>query len=187
MKKYLAFLVVFLGTACTTTLNPTPTPEPTPIPLSEVKLESLLIVEGDLPEDLIPDAITNENAVGSADELDRAVVVYTQYMLLNDGEGGGVSVFLFESLDDVQDAFYKVTTFMNAPIPYRAVGENARIENFLIPVMPDIQPIEGARLIFSRCHALVVIQFPRAGDFETMEIYGKSLDTRIQPHVCRKK
>jgi len=96
-----------------------------------------------------------------------------------------VSVFLFESLDDVQDAFYKVANFMSAPIPYKAVGENARIENFMIPVMPGIQPIEGARLVFLRCHALVVIQFPRAADIEAMEAYGKNLDKRIQPLVCR--
>ena len=192
MKRHLTLLLIFLGTACAPIPNPTPTaaptptpvPDPTLIPISQVNLESLLVEDGDLPEDLVPDIITNENAVGSADELNRAEAVYTQYFLLNEGEGGGVSVFVFESLDDVQAAFGKVSSFMDTPSAYYLVGEQARIENFLIPLMPDVPPIEGSRLIFSRCHALAVIQFPRAEDLGAMERYGQLLDGRLQTLVC---
>ena len=106
MKKHFALLVIFLGTACAPAPAPKPTavptaiPAPTQIPLSQLDIAPLLVVDGDLPEDLVPDIITNENAVGSIDELDRADAVFTQYFLLEGGEGGGVSVFLFESVDD---------------------------------------------------------------------------------------
>jgi hypothetical protein len=123
--------------------------------------------------------------VGTAEELDRADVVFSQYFLLNGGEGGGVSVFLFESLEDVQAAFGKVSTFMDNPLVYELVGERARIENFFVPLVQDVAPIEGSRLIFTRCHALAVIQFPRAADVEAIEAYGQRLDVRIQPLVCR--
>ena len=192
MKKHLALLLIFLGTACAPVPDPTPTavptptviPTPTQIPLSQLDIESLLVVDGDLPEDIVPDTITNENAVGSVEELDRADAVFTQYFLLEGGEGGGVSVFLFESLGDVQAAFGKVSTMMNGPVAYYEVGEQARIENFLIPIVADVAPIEGSRLIFSRCHALAVIQFPRAEDLPAMERYGKRLDERLQTLVC---
>jgi len=183
MKKYLFFVLIFAGSACA--LLSTPTPTPTPIPLIQLDLEPVLIVEGDLPMDLEADIIVRENAVGAAEELDRADAVFTQYFLLNGGEGGGVSVFLFETLDDVQAAFGKVSTFMDAPLVYEKVGERARIENFFIPLVPDVAPIEGSRLIFTRCHALAVIQFPRATDGEAIERYGQRLDERIQPLVCR--
>ncbi len=189
MKKHLALLFIFLGTACAPTPDPTPTaspiPTPTFIPMSQINLEPILIVDGDLPDDLVPDIVVRENAVGTAAELDRAEAVFTQYFLLEGGEGGGVSVFLFESLDDVQAAFGKVSTFMDAPLVYQLVGERARIENFFIPLVPDVEPIQGSRLIFTRCHALSVIQFPRADDGEAMEKYGQRLDERLQPLVCR--
>lgn len=193
MKKYLTLLFIFLGTACTPNANPTPTaapaptviPTPTQIPLSQLDIESLLVGDGDLPEDLVPDIITNDNAVGAVEELGRADAVFTQYFLLEGGEGGGVSVFLFESLDDVQAAFVKVSTLMNAPAADYTVGEQARIENFFIPVMPDIPPIESSRLVFTRCHALAAIQFPRADDLDALSRYGQMLDGRIQPLVCR--
>ena len=191
MKIHFALLLIFLGTACAPVPDPTPTavptviPTPTQIPLSQLDIEPFLIVDGDLPEDLVPDTITNENAVGSVDELDRADAVFTQYFLLEGGEGGGVSVFLFESVGDVQAAFGKVSTLMNGPVAHYGIGEQARIENFLIPVMPDVAPIEGSRLIFARCHALAVIQFPRAEDLPAMEKYGKLLDGRLQTLVCR--
>jgi len=183
MKKHLILLLIFLGGACA----PKPTALPTPafIPMSQVNLETILVVDGDLPQDLLPDIIVMENAVGSAAELDRADAVITQYFLLEGGEGGGVSVFLFESLDDVQAAFGKVSTFMDTPLVYELVGERARIENFFIPLIHDVAPIQGSRLIFTRCHALAVIQFPRAEDAEAMEKYGQRLDGRIQPLVCR--
>ena len=180
MKKHLVLLFIFWGTACA----PAPDATPTPIPLSQLNLESILVVEGDLPGDLVPDLKTNKNAVGAADELDRAEIVFTQYFLLNGGEGGGVSVFLFESLEDVQAAFEKVSTMMNKPVDFSKVGERARMENFLIPLMPDVPPIEGSRLIFVRCHALAVIQFPRADDLGAIAGYGRLLDERIQPLIC---
>ena len=193
MKIHFALLLIFFATACapvpapipTAALTPTVIPTPTQIPLSQLDIEPLLVADGDLPEDLIPDTITNENAVGSIEELDRADAVFTQYFLLEGGEGGGVSVFLFESADDVQAAFGKVSTLMNGPAAYYGVGEQARIENFLIPVMPDVAPIEGSRLIFARCHALAVIQFPRADDLPALERYGQLLDGRLQELVCR--
>jgi hypothetical protein len=189
MKKYLTLLLILLGTACAPVTSPPPTaspvPAPTFVPLSQIDLEPILVVDGDLPADLVPDIIVRENAVGSADELDRADAVFTQYFLLEGGEGGGVSVFLFESLDDVQAAFGKVSTFMDKPLVYFLVGEQARIESFFIPLVDDVPPIQGSRLIFSRCHALGVIQFPRADDGEAMERYGQRLDGRLQPLVCR--
>jgi len=189
MKKHLTLLLIFLGIACApipgSTPAASPLPTPTFVPMSQIDLEPVLVIDGDLPEDLVPDIIVRENAVGSADELDRADAVFTQYFLLEGGEGGGVSVFLFESLDDVQAAFGKVSTFMNTPLVYFLVGEQARIENFFIPLVADVPPIQGSRLIFSRCHALGVIQFPRADDGEAMEKYGQRLDERLQPLVCR--
>lgn len=183
MKNILWILLVLLGTGCSPVLMPTS--EATAVPLSQVDLEPVLVVERDLPQDLAPDIVSKENAVGNAEELDRADQVITQYFLLNGGEGGGVSVFLFESLDDVQAAFGKVSTFMDRPLVYKLVGEQARIENFYIPVVPDVAPIEGSRLIFKRCHALVVIQFPRAADVDAIGTYGQRLDQRLQPLVCR--
>jgi hypothetical protein len=192
MKKHLALLLIFLGTACAPVPEPTPTavptptviPTPTQIPLSQLDIESLLVMDGDLPEHLTPDTITNENAVGSVEELDRADVVYTQYFLLDGGEGGGVSVFLFESLDDVQAAFDKVGTLMDSPSASEAIGEQTLAESFFIPVVPDVPAIEGSRLAFSRCHALAVIQFPRAEDMLAIARYGQLLDGRLQPLVC---
>lgn len=195
MKKYLPLLLIYLVTACAPVANPTPTitatavptpfPVSTPIPLSELDIELLLIAVGDLPEGMAPDTITNENAVGSVDELDRADAVHTQYFLLEGGEGGGVSVFLFESLDDVQAAFDKVSTLMDEPSHSNAVGEQTIAESFFIPLVPDVPAIEGSRLAFSRCHALVVIQFPRADDMLAIARYGQRLDERLQPLVCR--
>jgi hypothetical protein len=193
MKKHLALLFILLGAACTPVPDPTPTAAPTPtviptptqIPLSQLDIESLLVVDGDLPEDMVSDTITNENAVGSVEELNRADAVYTQYFLLKGGEGGGVSVFLFESLDDVQAAFDKVSTLMESPSHSNTVGEQTLAETFFIPIVPDVPPIEGARLAFSRCHALAVIQFPRADDMLAIARYGQQLDGRLQPLVCR--
>ena len=73
MKKHFALLFILLGAACAPVSEPTPTavptptviPTPTPIPLSQLDIETLLVLDGDLPEDIIPDTITNENAVGS--------------------------------------------------------------------------------------------------------------------------
>jgi hypothetical protein len=182
VKKSLTLLLILWGTACAPMQKLIATP--TLIPMSQIDLEAILVIDGDLPEDIVPDIVTRENAVGSAAELDRADAVFTQYFLLNGGEGGGVSVFLFDSLDYVGAAFEKVSAFMTAPIVYDQVGEQARIEYFFLPVITDVPSIEGSRLIFTRCHALAVIQFPRAADVEAIGKYGLRLDGRLQMLVC---
>ncbi len=175
--------------AQTQTAMPTqrPIPSPTPIPLSEIDIERILLLKGDLPTIFEGGQVKNkipEKFVGIP-EPDQSI---QQTFIDTEGSWGedlSIMILIYSSISDLTSAYGIVikkagwddTTFT----PISDVGEKAVGASKTYDELPYIG-MTNAKVIFSRCHALVYISLKRNMDVATT--YAQRLDKRLKLLVC---
>jgi len=174
----------------TSTPIPTPTsiPTPTPIPLSDIDLESILLLSGDLPIEFVGDQVKTIppkvfNGAPTADQVIQQTIRSGIY------GGDGISILLYQSPSDLDTAYNIVNKAMEIkgkngifkPLPN--LGEKAVFSQSLS--MFESQMIYSTQIVFTRCHALVYIDlFAPSADLVVATTYAQRLDKRLKPLVC---
>jgi hypothetical protein len=174
------------------TLTPTPTPTSTPIPLSEINLDNILLLPGDLPEGYTVEPITDENPVGGLARGEEKRVC--QEFEKKDTGSGFVCVDLFEETEkrdqDYDQTFERIfnqlETAQEDLIDIKDIGENGKL------IRNDISLGVGSRIIYSnflflvRCHAFISIYMVSDDKTErAIQSYAKKLDERLSNVICR--
>lgn len=163
----------------------TPVPAPTLIPLSDIDLESILIQEGDLPAGYSGAQVRSAEGRRSDTELNKAVNSIFQQFSLQGESAGGVSVYLFESLADRDEAYNAILTGLDETEGISQVGENAVKWSAYVPLVGGLGTIEGSMVVFVRCESLVTVEMRRAVDVTGAISYSQRLDQRLQNDICR--
>jgi hypothetical protein len=153
-------------------------PTATLIPFSELNLESILIVPGDLPPGYEASQIRSER--GDITKPAPVPDYFVSQMLSKSGAPKGlVDVLVYEDASKVSNAYDLASK--NAPGQGTAkkieIGEEGQIASFFLSY-------EVVTVTFFRCNAVVSIQFMGAGPDGARD-YAKRLDERITPIVCR--
>jgi hypothetical protein len=164
--------------------TPTPTPTPTPVPLSDLFLEDLLLVHGDLSPEYIGQEIRS-SFPPKFSNLPKADAVIHQRFKRGVYGSDGIMIVLYENNEDLENSYRMVGQFMDGDAdaePLDTVGEKAIItERFYI-----IGHANHVQLVFTRCHALVYIGlFSQAANKNEATNYGARIDKRLSPLVCR--
>lgn len=180
----------------THTSVPTDTPQhtatPTRVPLSELDLEPLLIVPGDLPagfsgaqiRDVLPPMFDG------VPETDNQI----SQQFERDGEGAGsVNVMLYSAGVDreavyarILDGFAEPEDGSNIKVVREniaEVGEMAEAETIEASVLST--PLNTADLTFVRCGAVVHIRLFGTSKMVDIVSYARRLDRRLMAVVCR--
>ena len=171
------------------TALPTLSPTPSPIPLSEINLDNILFLPGDLPKvfifkSIIEETSSNERVPG---QIKRIVLELTK----QDGGNGVVSISLFEDTEKRDQKFSQsielysntLETKSEDLIDLEGIGEYGKL------FRNDTPPGTGLSisfLFFVRCHASVSMDI--VGNNETDSIiqsYAKKLDERLTSVICR--
>ncbi len=165
----------------------TPIPSPTPVPLSEIDLESILLLKGDLPTIFEGGQVKSKNpeqfeGIPEADQSIQQTFIDPEASW---GEDLSIMILLYSSISDLTSAYDIVikkagwddTTFT----PISDVGEKAVEASKTYDELPFIG-MTNAKVIFSRCHALVYVSLKRKMDVAIT--YAQRLDKRLKPLVC---
>lgn len=177
----------------TNTPTTSPTITPTLIQISELNLESFLILPGDLPagyEGGQIHNITNEQYNWVSNHGDYNI--YQQIAKYN-LQSGGVSVLVYESLEQVEIAYEElinglgtngINEYGDTRIgEYQGLGEKATFSTNEL-VFNGV-PINNVNLVFVRCHAVIEVGFLDTLDISSLSGYAQRLDQRLVPLVCR--
>lgn len=191
------FLIGILSLLLITSCNPAtptalPTLTPSPVPLSELSLEPILIISGDLPAGYSGAQIRNTPPEMFNNITNFNNAIYQQFE--KDGESaGGVAIFLFESINNGDIAFQKIvdgfgksdesanikTTVENIS----NVGERATA----VTVETSLSGLsmKFTDFVFVRCHAIAHIRMKDTVNIEYLTGYGIRLDKRLSELICR--
>jgi len=161
-------------------------PTPTPIPLSEINLEDILILPGDLPSGYAGSQIS--------DSPPENVVDYEQYIkqkLEKNGiETGFVWVILYDTPEKVKAGYAawsdyglssKEDNFTTTVSSIEGLGEEAKY--FMMDGEIAILSLDMTEISFVRCHAFVRINM-KTDDVESVLNYADRLDKRLSELVC---
>lgn len=194
-------LIVLLFSGCSSpapspTQTPTPTatpsPTPTPIPLSEIDLEPILILPGDLPAGFAG-AQTRQVIPEMFLALPEAQNHINRQFERNGDGAGSVTVLLYESSNDVDEAYSTIVQGFAEP---RNI-EGMNVQRQLVPDLgekAEANTMEGellgvvldfTDLAFTRCSALVHIRMKGTAEIIEVASYAKRLDARLSDLVCR--
>jgi hypothetical protein len=203
MKKLFFLLVaIILFSACapspeaiqnTLTQNqaalPTLSPTPSPIPLSEINLDNILFLPGDLPKgfifkSIIEETSSNERVPG---QVKRIVLELTK----QDTGNGVVSISLFEDTEKRDQEFSQSIELYSDTLEAKSedlidledIGEYGKLFRNDTPLGTGLSI---SFLFFVRCHASVSMDI--VSDNETDSIiqsYAKKLDERLTNVICR--
>lgn len=201
LQKMVGMALLVLLAACAAPSPPptptpvptaTPSPTPTPIPLSEIDLEPILILPGDLPAGFSGAQIRDVLPEMFATLPDSDNQIYQQFER-NGRAAGGVAVMLYESSDDIDGAYSLLLEGFGEPsneagitVERQAVpdvGEQAEtvtIEGTLLGVTLD-----SVDLAFIRCSAVVHIRLVGTALLAEASSYARRLDERLAGLVCR--
>lgn len=161
---------------------PTATAAPTSAPLGEIDLGPLLIVEGDLPENLDGELVQ----YGETFRFDREEVVAPDnlvsqqfYDTETERVGGGVAVYVYEDETAASQTFGAIAGEMSGLAGQFSefrddVGERARLEN---------DGNDNLHLAWLRCHAFVEVFMQTPREFDIVN-FAQRLDERLTPVVC---
>lgn len=158
------------------------TPTPTKIPLTDIDLEGILIMNGDLPAGYTGAQI-RDNAPEMFNNLPEAQnTIYQQFA--KDGEtAGGVTVLLFESQEDIENAYKKIIAGFSDAEELDEIGENANITYVDMEVLGS--RMQFGDLVFIRCNALAHIRMTDLPQKESLISYAKRLDKRLDGMICK--
>jgi len=177
----------------TQSVEPEPTIAPTLQPLSEIRLEDLLLNDGDLPTVFVGQQIVSQPPVdiGGVPPADQSI---NRKFRAGDFASDGVTILLYESISDLRQAFDFVAGIMSEGSdagPVAGIGENAMQTEEALGGLPlvgglSLPSATSVKLVFMRCHALVYIDlFSSEANLAVATEYAKRIDARLQPEVCR--
>ena len=155
----------------------------TPVPLSDIDLEGILLLDGDLPTSFVGQQIMSD-VTSYFTELPEPSQFVQQEFRANGIESRGVVVILYEDREFIEDAFNKLQEKTKrehddaVEIPIEGIGERA--------IATESNYGFSLYLVFVRCRAVVYIQL-HSGDkvgIEVLKNYAKRLDKRINQLVC---
>ena len=158
-----------------------PTSTPTRIPLSDIELEEILVKDGDLPAGY-SGAQISDTAPEMFDNLPEAENTINQQLAKGGEQKGGVTVFLYDSQDNLDSAFFKIKTGFSEEKQLDTVGEKAFITYFSQDILGI--KIQFGDLLFSRCNAVVHIRMTELSSEDSLIAYAKRLDKRLSELVC---
>lgn len=170
--------------------QPSATPSETPVPLSQLNLENLLIQDGDLPPIFVGQQVVSRPPVdiGSVPPADLAI---NREFRAGEFGSDGVTILLYESLDDLERAYDIVAGVIAEKTPARPlsqVGEKAVVTERTIGeslLLLGMSSATSAKVVFIRCHAVVYIDlFASVADAEMAAEYARRIDQRLDPLVC---
>lgn len=165
------------------TASPTVTATPTLVPLGEIDLGPLLIVEGDLPDNLDGELVE----YGATGRFDRDSVARPEnlvsqgfYDLEAERPGGNVIVYAYEDAAIAGQVYGEIASEMNGLLDEFGenrddVGERARLEN---------NGNDNLHLAFLRCGAFVEVFMQTPREFDIVS-YAQRLDERLAAVICR--
>ena len=152
-------------------------PTATQIPFSALDLESVLIVNGDLPTGF--EASQVRSKLSDLSKASPTPDYFISQSISHNGDLGGIiDVLVFEDIEKAKSAFQIITA--NLP------GDNASINvGDLGQVASTSLIVSTASLSFIHCHAVVDIQLMGTEQQDDVVSYAKRLDERLKPIVCR--
>lgn len=165
---------------------------PTQIPLSEINLEPILILPGDLPAGFSGAQVRDSLPEMFGNLPEASNQTYQQFQ--RQGEAaGGVAVTLYES-DSDRDVAYTLllkgfgdsssdSMTKTERIVVSNVGERAEavtLQGSMLGIVLDF-----ADLAFVRCGAVVHIRFGGSAGLTEIVSYARRLDERLTALVCR--
>jgi hypothetical protein len=158
-------------------------PTPTNIPFSELDLESIIIVSGDLPAGFSAAQVTtlfSETGYNSAPDY------FISQGFSNNGEvGGSVKILIFEIESDAKSAYTVSSNIVPGENKESVeLGESGLGATFDLSYIAGIS-MKGATVAFKKCNAVVYIQFIGTTNLRGVIAYGNRLDSRLEPFVCR--
>lgn len=165
----------------------TPIPTPTPIPLSEIDLETILLVSGDLPPDFVGGQVKSipPKYLEGGPTADQVI---QQGFRAGAFASQGILILLYKSPSDLETAYSTMLERSNNFEPLADIGEKAAIkggnvdENALIIVGVGAK---STQLVFTRCHALVYIDlYATSASVEVTTTYAQRLDKRLTSLLC---
>jgi len=164
----------------------TPIPTPTPIPLSEINLEDILILPGDLPSGYAGSQISNNPP--------EKIFGYEQFIeqkLEKKGiDFGFVWVVLYNTTQKAKTTYTawsnygsssEEDNFTTTVSSVEGLGEEAKY--FMMDGEVATISIDMTYLTFVRCHAFVRINM-KTDDVESVINYADRLDKRLSELVC---
>ena len=202
--RFLTLLVgIFLMVGCSTstplptpmptsTPTPIPTPTPTPIPLSEINLEPIVFLSGDLPAGFSGAQIRDTPPTMFDGIVGFENSIYQQFER-NDKGAGGVTILLYDLIDQREVAYSIIvggfgksgddagvkTTVAELP----GVGEKA----MYVTIEASVSGISlnNVDLVFTRCHSVVHIRMTDTANVDYISAYAKRLDKRLTELICQ--
>jgi hypothetical protein len=169
----------------------TPQPSPTSIPLSKINLEELILLKGDLSPEYVGGQIKTDwpkDIDAKFPDPDNLV----QQSFRNGIFGSdGITIALYDSVSNVQIAYQAFTEAMSVEKVDKKnelsdIGEKAFITISAGGGFLNIPYSVSVKLVFMRCHSVVFIDlFASAASEDVAITYGKRLDKRLSPIVCR--
>ena len=152
-------------------------PTATLIPFSALDLESILITSGDLPAGYEAAQIRSELS-GFSKAAPTPDYYISQSFSYKGRMGGLIEILVYDDISNLQAAYKLTLNNLPGELNNVEIGEGGEASALFFPV-------EAASLSFFHCHAVVVIQFMETSVYADAVSYGKRLDERITPIVCR--
>jgi hypothetical protein len=178
----------------TATLIPTPlsTPSPTPISLSDIDLEPMIILSGDLPAGYSGAQIRDTPPVMFAEIRGYENTIYQQFE--RNGKGaGGVTIFLFDLIDQRETAYSLIVDGFgkteNTSATKTRVAELSGVGEKAMYVTIEASvagiTVDNIDLVFARCHSVVHVRMTDTASVDYISAYAKRLDKRLAEVICQ--
>lgn len=156
--------------------SPTLTPTPTQIPLADIKLESLLVLEGDLPPGVSGSQIRADPPRMFEDVPEPAVQIYQAFEKGGE-QSGGVTVFLYNEPSGVQAGYDSILEGMGEPDD---VGIGKLSASTSLHLFGTDETMTD--LLWMRCRYVVHIRIGSNRDGAVA--YAQRLDRRLETAIC---
>jgi hypothetical protein len=170
----------------TSDASPSPSAAPTATTprLSDVNLENLIILEGDLAADCVA-SVAASAPDGDVPDLETAAnAIYYEIQCVGDTRGGHVAVYLFDEPSQSRAAYEALHEEMAQPEDTPGVGDEAATSSLTIRLIREPITIIGGEVMFRRCRSVVVVRmWSTRSDVPILE-YAQALDTRVAEVSC---
>jgi hypothetical protein len=202
-KNIPLLVIIFIMVGCSTsaplptptpTSTPTPLPVPTPTPvlLSEINLEPIIILSGDLPIGY-SGAQISDTPPEMYDGIEGCENYIRQQIGRNGKSAGNVSIFLCDLINQ-RDVIYSLIVdgfgessdesgIKGTVAELPGIGEKAMyatIEGSVAGISVDV-----VDFVFVRCHSVVQILMTDTANVDYISAYAKRLDKRLTELICQ--
>ena len=168
----------------TSTAIPTSTSTltPTDVQLAEISLDEILIQFGDLPAGYSGGQIRYV-APAMFNEMPPAEYTIYQQFAKSSDVSGGVTVFLYKSPQEIEEAFVNTVDGMGDSAKIvEGIGEKGVITYTSMTVLGS--KTEFGDIVFTRCNAVVHVRMTDIPDEIALSSYATRLDNRLIEILC---